>query len=84
MLQKKDEVIEDFGPYLEYVTAQEEDGYYIPFADNPTDDERLCKNIYLDMVNNARDYVYAMTPYLIVDDEIISALQSAAKKREST
>lgn len=77
---KKDEVIEDFGPYLEYVTAQEEDGYYIPFADNPTDDERLCKNIYLDMVNNARDYVYAMTPYLIVDDEIISALQSAAKK----
>lgn len=77
---KKDEVIEDFGPYLEYVTAQEEDGYYIPFADNPTDDERLCKNIYLDMVNNARDYVYAMTPYFIVDDEIISALQSAAKK----
>lgn len=77
---KKDEVDEDFSPYLKYVTAKEEDGYYIPFADNPTDDERLCKNIYLDMVNNARDYVYAMTPYFIVDDEVISALQSAAKK----
>src|SRR5699024_3395738 len=48
--------------------------------DNPTDDERICKNIYLDMVNNARDYVYAMTPYLIVDNEVITALQSAAKK----
>ena len=77
---KNNEVDEDFSPYLEYVTAKEEDGYYIPFADNPTDDERLCKNIYLDMVNNARDYVYAMTPYFIVDDEVISALQSAAKK----
>lgn len=77
---KKDEADEDFSPYLEYVTVKQEDGYYIPFADNPTDDERLCKNIYLDMVNNARDYVYALTPYFIVDDEIISALQSAAKK----
>lgn len=77
---KKGEVIEDFSPYLQKEESQEEDGYYIPFADNPTDDERFCKNIYLDMVNNARDYVYALTPYLIVDNEIITALQSAAKK----
>ncbi len=76
----KNEPVEDFSKYLVNSKAADEDGYYIPFADNPTDDERLCKNVYLDMVNNARDYVYAMTPYLIVDNEVISALQNAAKK----
>lgn len=76
----KNTPVEDFSKYLKNSKSTEEDGYYIPFADNPTDDERLCKNVYLDMVNNARDYVYAMTPYLIVDNEVISALQSAAKK----
>lgn len=76
----KDKPVEDFSKYLASSIKTEEDGYYIPFADNPTDDERLCKNIFLDMVNNARDYLYAMTPYLIVDNEVISALQSAAKK----
>lgn len=77
---KKDEAVEDFSKYLASAKSTGEDGYYIPFADNPTDDERICKNIYLDMVNNARDYVYALTPYLIVDNEVITALQSAAKK----
>lgn len=76
----KNEPVEDFSKYLVNSRVTDEDGYYIPFADNPTDDERICKNVYLDMVNNARDYVYAMTPYLIVDNEVISALQSAAKK----
>lgn len=77
---KKNSPVEDFSRYLANSKSTEEDGCYIPFADNPTDDERICKNIYLDMVNNARDYVYAMTPYLIVDNEVITALQSAAKK----
>lgn len=76
----KDSDAEDYSPYLATVSNKENDGYYIPFSDNPTDDERLCKNIYLDMVNNAKEYVYAFTPYLIVDNEIISALQNAAKK----
>lgn len=78
---KKNTVIEDFSPYLIRPKYEgDQDGYYIPFADNPTDDERICKNIYLDMVNNARDYLYTMTPYLILDNEVISALQNASKK----
>lgn len=76
----RETVVEDYEPYLSTVSSGGDDGYYVPFSDNPTDDERTCKNIYLDMVNNAKDYVYAMTPYLIVDNEIISALQNAAKK----
>ena len=77
---KKDREVEDYSSYLRAKANYESDGYYVPFADNPTDDERMCKNIFLDMVNNARDYVYAMTPYFIVDNEIVSALQNAAKK----
>lgn len=76
----KDSVVEDYSPYLIKYEEEPNDGYYIPFADNPTDDERLCKNIYLNMVNTAKDYVYAMTPYFIVDNEVTSALQNAAKR----
>ncbi len=77
---KHETVVEDYNKYLVAKPIEDHDGYYVAFSDNPTDDERLCQNIFLDMVNNARDYVYAMTPYFIVDNEIISALQAAAKK----
>ena len=35
--------------------------------------------VYLNLINNAKRYVYIMTPYLIIDHEMITALTSAAK-----
>ena len=32
------------------------------------------------MLNNAKKYVYIMTPYLIVEDEVINAITMASKK----
>lgn len=56
------------------------DGYIQPYSDSPTDQEYVGKCVYLDMINNARRYVYIMTPYLILDHEMITALGLAAKK----
>mgnify|MGYP003455850749 CR=1 FL=1 len=36
------------------------------------------KDIYLDVINTAKNYVYITTPYLILDDEMVDALNYAA------
>lgn len=55
-------------------------GYVAPYADTPLDNELTGEDIYLNIINQAKDYVYIMTPYLIVDTDIINALTLAAKR----
>ena len=70
--------------FVPYLTLPENSpktgGYVIPYADSPMDDENVGQMVYLDMINQARDYVCIMTPYLIPDNETITALQFAAKR----
>lgn len=58
----------------------EGEGYVQPYGDSPLDDEGVAENVYLDILNQARDYVYIFTPYLIVDHEMQTALCLAAKR----
>lgn len=55
-----------------------EEGYIQPYADSPVGRERIAESVYLNMVNSARESVWFMTPYLIITDEMIRALQLAA------
>lgn len=55
------------------------DGYVQPYADSPLDSETTGENIYMNIINRAKDYVYIFTPYLIPDNEMIKSLQNAAK-----
>lgn len=57
-----------------------EDGFVIPYADNPLDGERMGEQVYLDILQTASDYVYIMTPYLILDETMVNALTYAAKR----
>ena len=52
----------------------------MPFSDSPMDMEDYGKNSILALLNNATDYVYIMTPYLILEDEIINAFLNASKR----
>ncbi len=54
-------------------------GYVIPFSDAPTDKYDLGLDAHLSMINTARDYVYIMTPYLIIGYELTQALIMAAR-----
>lgn len=56
------------------------DGFVLPFCGSPLDEEDICQNVYLDIINQAVDYVYIFTPYLIIDDEMEKALCLAAKR----
>ena len=54
-------------------------GYVQPFCDSPLDDEVVGENVYLNIINRAKNYVYICTPYLIIDNEMMTALCLAAK-----
>ena len=55
------------------------DGYVQPFGDSPLDYDNVAENAYLQIINTASRYVYITTPYLILDNEMITALTVAAK-----
>ena len=57
----------------------ESDGYVQPYSDTPLDGEFVGENVYLNIINRARKYVYICTPYLIIDNEMMTALCLAAK-----
>lgn len=72
--------IEQYKPSPEFVSAQPNDGFVLPFSDSPIDNEAISQNVYLDILNKAKDYVYIFTPYLIIDAEMLNALRMAAKR----
>ena len=72
---------EDFQRYLNVSCPPLPDsGYVMPYADSPLDDERVGELVYMDMLNRAHRYVHIMTPYLILDHDMITALTFAAKR----
>jgi cardiolipin synthase len=70
---------EKYLPEPEY-RAKETDGYVQPYGDNPIDDENVGENVYISLAERAENYVWYMTPYLIITDEMIHALSLAAKR----
>lgn len=71
----------DFSPYLPELNYQaQHDGFVQPYADSPLDDEYVGENVYLHIIKNAKKYVWFMTPYLIIDDEMHRELTLAAKR----
>ncbi len=71
--------IECFFPKNEVDERIESDGFVQPYSDSPVDNENVGEHVYLQIINNAKDYVYICTPYLIVDDSMVSALCLASK-----
>ncbi len=55
------------------------DGFVQPYADSPLDGEHVGEHVYLETISSAQKYVYICTPYLIIDDDMVSALILAAK-----
>ncbi len=65
---------------LPEVKPQETDCLVQPFADSPVDREAVAKNAYLELINQAQKRLYICTPYLILDNDLLSCLRLAAKR----
>lgn len=73
---RKLEVKQDYFPAY----AVEEEGFLIPFGDgpNPIYKREVGKSVIQNMLNQANRYMYMMSPYLIVDNELRQAIEDAA------
>lgn len=73
-------ITEDFERFRGEQQGQpQQGGYVLPYSDNPLDWEAVGENAYLNLINRAKKYIYINTPYLILDNEMITALGNAAK-----
>ena len=60
-------------------TKRDTDGIVQPYFDTPLDKLNVCESAYLGVINNAKKYVYITTPYLVIDNEMITSLCLAAQ-----
>lgn len=70
--------------YEKYITPKSDEmrrelGYVLPYADSPFDHENIGEQVYFHVLNHAKKYVHIMTPYLIIDNEMMNTLQQTAK-----
>lgn len=72
----------DFEKFLAYnpLPSQEATGFVIPYGDCPVDSDKTGERVYMDILNRSLDYVHIMTPYLILDGEMETALKFAAER----
>ena len=72
---------EQYESYLTDMSTElkRELGFVIPYADSPYDHENVGEEVYCHILNHAKKYVHIMTPYLILDREMLDALCRAAK-----
>lgn len=75
----------DFSKYLNVGDSPSAGGYFsngfvMPFGDCPLDEYDVGKSVYMDILNRAKDYVYIMTPYMIMDGELENSLTFSAER----
>lgn len=72
----------DYERYLHKckTVSEQTEGLIVPYADGPHQKENLAEKVYMDVLATAEDYVHIMTPYFIVDNEMLGALKYAARR----
>lgn len=78
--RKTEEDFSAFRPTAEADFPTSARGIVQPYSDSPLDDENLGENVYLEILSQAEDYVYIFTPYLIIDNDMKTAMVLAAKR----
>ncbi|MCM1325004.1 MAG: cardiolipin synthase [Bacteroidales bacterium] len=66
--------------YLMPVKAEKSSGFVMPYCDCPLDEYKVGESVYMDILYRAKSYVHIMTPYLILDNELETALKYAAQR----
>lgn len=82
-MQSKRPMDYEFAWYMcRNLCGEKDEGIVMPYGDGPElfYPESIGKNVYLNMINGAKKYLYITTPYLICDHEFMNALRIAAKR----
>lgn len=70
---------------VEYINNTKEEvsgnkGYALSYYDSPVGKYAISNNLYIELLNQAKDYVYFYTPYLMLGDELMNAMIRASKR----
>ncbi len=76
----QDKTYQQFHPQVYQTQFNQDDGYVVAYGDSPLDEERTGENIYLNLIQQAKEEIFIMTPYFIIDDTMMKALILASRK----
>lgn len=66
-------------PQFKYSKISERLGYVQPFADSPTDNQNVGEQVLVKMIHKAKKSVLIYTPYLVLDENLETAIVLAAQ-----
>jgi len=69
----------DANDWFAHYSGKTANGFVQPYCDGPFNLNNPAESLYMQMINTAKQYVYITTPYLILDNEMITALKIASK-----
>ncbi|MBR5310910.1 MAG: cardiolipin synthase [Oscillospiraceae bacterium] len=71
-----------FDPFINHpsVPAEDSSGFVIPYCDCPLDGDMVGERVYMDILNRSKRYVHIMSPYLILDSRMETAIKFAAER----
>ena len=64
----------------EFKNTEKIDGYVVPYGVAPLHEDLIGEDVYINIINSAKKYLYIMNPYLIIDTDMTNALIRAAKR----
>lgn len=73
---------ESVTPYIPNFPDQEIDqskGFVQPYADSPTDTQNVGEHVFITLIHEAKKSIHVFTPYLILDENLETALILAAQ-----
>lgn len=79
-IRPTDDDFEQYQPHTYHPEAFSGNGIVQPYSDSPLDDENVGENVYLNMLHGAQESVEILNPYVVLDDQMVTALCLAAKR----
>lgn len=74
---------EDCSIYLNtapIIESNKYNGFVQPYIGDPMSESNTARDVYINIINNATDYIYITTPYFAVDEEFFTALINADRR----
>ncbi|MCD8373444.1 MAG: phospholipase D-like domain-containing protein [Clostridia bacterium] len=69
----------DYSPYLGLYKETDGASTFLPYCTGLEYDDRIARDVYANVISNAKKKLYIMTPYFVPDDTILNLIMVKAK-----
>ena len=64
----------------DFKDKDDNEGFVVPYGVSPLYKDLIGEDVYINMISSAKKYLYIMTPYLIIDTDMVNSLIRASKR----